>query len=516
MRRLIICCDGTWCDPDVESVTNVGRFYNALSDQDSSGRRQLACYQPGVGTTGGVLRRMLGGAVGSGLSDDVMAAYQWLATTYSPGDAVALVGFSRGAYTVRSLAGLVGASGLVDLRERLAAEAGKLVARAYRHYRARDDSPEWREGLAFRYDPRSGGEFPIDFLGVWDTVGSLGVPGYFTGLNLLDPPDRYRFHDMKLNPRIKHGRHALALDERRRPFTPTRWVAPEPGQDIEERWFPGSHMDVGGGHRETALSDRGLQWMIGEAEKHAGLGFHRASVQALSPDPAGLLHNDDRGVFGVLPTVVEPLMQPILEAALQYRPRAVPRVTAEVAEIDPSAVERRRAQPITGGRYRPTQVLAPGESASVGVAAHELWHDTGLYLEPGHYRFSASGQWYDGTGWSGPEGRAVAGLLRHVVGSVLALGLRWYRRLPGQDVAYAPLAPREVDLPWMSLVGYVANDAHPCPGAPNGREHQRIAIGAGAGCEVRSPGYCYAFANDAWGRYGTNRGTVTLTVSRDS
>lgn len=522
-RRLIVCCDGTWCDPDLESVTNVRRLYNALSTAESSGRPQLAYYRPGVGTTGGLVRRVLAGALGTGLSEDIIGAYQWLATTYRPGDSIALFGFSRGAYTARSLGGLIKKSGLPDLGGLDARAAGQLVDRAYSHYRDGDSGNElWREGLDFSYDAHDEAGIPVDFIGVWDTVGSLGVPDYLAGLSALDPARRYNFHDVLLNPFVKHARHALALDEWRRPFTPTLWQSVG-DQDVEQRWFPGSHMDVGGGHPETGLSDLSLNWMIDEAVKTVGLGFHQPTLAKLAPDPEGLLHDDDRGVVGVAPPLVDPLLRPLMEVGLQFRPRAVPAIVAAngagqgdpaAGVLDDSVLARQQAQPITSGPYRPTRVLGQGETATVEVQAHELWNDTGLYLEPGAYRFAPTGQWRSGSAWSGPGG-AVArpGTLRRTIGSAVGEAVGLYRRVFGQRHAHAPLAPRELDMPWMSLVGYVANASVGAEDDPH-RDHERVEIGTGVVQEVARAGYFYAFANDAWGFYGNNAGTVTLTVTR--
>ncbi|MGI5466236.1 DUF2235 domain-containing protein [Streptomyces sp. CA-132043] len=249
-QRLVVCCDGTWFDPSMASVSNVRRLHNALRATDADGSPQRSHYEPGVGTEGGVLRRLLGGALGAGLSQDILDAYQWLVTAYRPGDAIALFGFSRGAYTARSLAGLITASGLIDIGGLDASTVGRHVRRAYVHYRAREEGRRWRTGLRFGFDPDDAAAMPVDFIGVWDTVGSLGIPNYLAGINLLVPARRLEFrHNVRLNPHIKHARHAVAMDERRRPFTPTLWdnTAADHDQDIEQRFFPGSHMDVGGG-----------------------------------------------------------------------------------------------------------------------------------------------------------------------------------------------------------------------------------------------------------------------------
>ncbi|MBZ4015039.1 DUF2235 domain-containing protein [Streptomyces purpurogeneiscleroticus] len=530
-QRLVVCCDGTWFDPSMASASNVRRLHNALLPTDADGRPQRSHYEPGVGTEGGLLRRLLGGAAGAGLSQDILDAYQWLATAYQPGDSIALFGFSRGAYTARSLAGLITASGLIDLDGLNAATAGRHVHRAYAHYRARENDRRWRTGLHFRFDPDDATAMPVDFIGVWDTVGSLGIPTHLAGINLLVPMKRLEFrHNVNLNPHIQHARHALAMDERRRPFTPTLWENTVPGQDVEQRWFPGSHMDVGGGHLRTGLSDGALQWMVDEAARTAGLRFSPHSLRQIVPDPVDVQHDDNRGVFNVVPLLTEPLLDTLLQIVWQLRPRAVPPlVAADSAEqhvrvtqtLDPSVRQRQEQQPITSGPYRSGRLLRVGQTATIEVFARELWNDTGLYLEPGSYRFQATGQWLDGWIWSGPEGttgwdRFRPTVLPRHIGTLIGQGVRIYRSVTGQQEATAPGAPREVDLPWMCLVGYIANDAEHVQGAPGNRGHERIALGSHTTHQVSQAGYFYAYANDAWGFYGNNRGSVHLTVTRSA
>ncbi|GGX90270.1 hypothetical protein GCM10010358_50290 [Streptomyces minutiscleroticus] len=529
-QRLIVCCDGTWLGPDVASVSNVRRVYNALMPTDVNGVPQLSHYEPGAGTEGGVLRRLLGAGFAVGLSNDVLDAYQWLSAAYRPGDSVALFGFSRGAYTARSLAGLIAASGLIDIGAYDAPTAGRHLTRAHLHYRAGDSGRRWRKGLRFRFDPDDEAAFPVDFIGVWDTVGARGIPGNLAGIGLLTPARGLRFHDVRLNRHVKHARHALALDEPRRPFTATLWEPAEAHQDVEQRWFPGSHMDVGGGHRRAGLSDGALKWMVEEAEKTVGLRFSQYALSQIRPDPADVLHDDHRGVSGAVPFLAEPVLGTLEQVVWQSRPRAVPPVLPAgnsvqplppTQTLDPSVRERQQRQPITGGSYRPTRVLTPGDTATVEIHARDLWNDTGLHLEPGSYTFRAEGQWLAAWTWSDPGG--VRGLRRFEptalprrIGDVIDQGVRVYRALTGQREATVVGASREVDLPWMYLVGYVANDAERVRGVPGGKGHERIPIGRGTTHEVKRPGYFYAYANDAWGFYGSHRGSVRLTVVRKS
>jgi uncharacterized protein (DUF2235 family) len=238
--------------------------YKVLAEKTEDGAEQLPYYHPGVGTKGGLMDWLLGGVAGVGLSRDVMEAYHWLTTTYQQQDRIALFGFSRGAYTARSIAGMIATCGLIDTTGLDEATTWRRIEYIYQHrYRAgRDAHPHWRAELSFSYDPARADQIPVHFIGVWDTVGSLGIPDYLDWLNIVDSPRRYEFHDVTLNPHVRHARHAVAMDEFRGPFVPTLWSEPAPGQDLEQVWFPGSHQDVGGGNLHTGLSDGALQWMI--------------------------------------------------------------------------------------------------------------------------------------------------------------------------------------------------------------------------------------------------------------
>jgi hypothetical protein len=520
MRQLIVCCDGTWNTPEDKSVTNVRRLYNALADKNENDDPQLAYYQPGVGT---MRNRLLGGGVGLGLSRNVMDAYLWLATRYEPGDRIALFGFSRGAYTARSLAGMISACGLIDTTKMRAAEIWPRIRELYtRGYRQRVGGDlDWRDGFTFRWDPVHAEDIPVNLIGVWDTVGALGIPDYLGWLNLLDPLHRYDFHDLRLNPHIKHGRHAVAMDERRKPYAPAMWDEPMRGQDIKQVWFPGSHKDVGGGHPERGLSDGALRWMIDEARDTIHLGFHKGTVEdQISPDPLDILHDDDRGMVGLLEPVVDPALKPLMEVFLQPRPRAVPRIepNSPSPHLHESVYERHQNPTITGGPYRPTRVLAPEQEKTIEVFAHDPWNETGLYLEPGDYMFIAEGVWQDGAMLCGPGGAPGPGGANPLAEGVRLLGRVWnggrrlFRFVSGNKMADFIGTRREPELPWMSMVGVVANDAV----SVNGRahDHERIPIGTGTRCRVTKGGYLYAFANDAWGFYRNNQGSIRLTVTR--
>jgi uncharacterized protein (DUF2235 family) len=289
MKNLAIFCDGTWNYLDATEPTNVAILSRSLRPQTEDGVRQVAIYLPGVGTRkekAGMVEtavdRVTGGAFGWGLNGRIEAAYREVAEHYEPGDRLFLFGFSRGAYTARSLAGLMRNCGLP------APETMKRIPEAMRMYRDRLPSshPDAPGPLRFRagFSPgfatsetdrlvRKGpvGMLTVDYLGVWDTVGALGVPDQFAGLAGAFN-GKYKFHDLRLSSMVKAARHAVAIDERRKTFPPTLWDnltdlnRDQAAQPYRQEWFPGVHGGVGGGGPVRGLSNAALLWVAEGAE----------------------------------------------------------------------------------------------------------------------------------------------------------------------------------------------------------------------------------------------------------
>jgi hypothetical protein len=265
MKRLIVCCDGTWNAPDGAHLTNIEKIARTVQTDPgpAGGTYQLVYYAAGVGTNSYKADKILGGAFGFGLLHNVIACYRFLAQNYEPGDEIFIFGFSRGAYTARSLGGMIARVGLLT-KESLVDERLPTAVLLYQ----RKDMPTGvlGEGVEeFKHDHCS--DAKVNFLGVFDTVGALGVPG------LKRAP---KFHDVQLGADVVCARHALAIDELRLKFVPTFWEAREkaPTEDdrVKQVWFEGAHSDVGGGYGDTGLSDTSLLWMATEA--HAkGLVF---------------------------------------------------------------------------------------------------------------------------------------------------------------------------------------------------------------------------------------------------
>ncbi|KAL9027664.1 MAG: hypothetical protein Q9196_003852 [Gyalolechia fulgens] len=261
--------------------SNVTRIGQAVKAKSSDGVPQVVFYQPGVGTEGGIVNKIIGGATAKGLSQNIREAYAFLAHNYSNGDEIFLIGFSRGAFTARSVAGLVGGiglltkSGLPDLAE---------VFKDFQHRRdpnyvpANPDipfprkpsasDPRYRETMAREGLTRLG--IKIKVVGVFDTVGSLGIPriGSLEKLGLQRRDTReFFFYDTSLDNCIENAYQALALDENRSAFTPAVWEKPPSNTtNLRQVWFPGSHSNIGGGYPDQGMANITLAWMISQLE----------------------------------------------------------------------------------------------------------------------------------------------------------------------------------------------------------------------------------------------------------
>lgn len=295
MKRIISCSDGTWNKPGmkdrgVDVKTNVAKMYESICSKGKNEVPQVKIYDQGVGTGYTWKDRMLGGATGAGIDKNIRDVYEFFVLNYEPGDEIYLFGFSRGAYTARSIAGFIRNCGI------LRKENIHLVEKAYNLYRDRNDytRPDSDLMKSFRAAYCVENISPIHFIGVWDTVGALGIPLPWYKLANLQ---RYKFHDVKLSSFVRHAYHALAVDERRVLFSPTLWeksntVKEDPlhPQKMEQRWFAGVHSNIGGGYVDCALSNHCLQWLIDKAEA-AGLCFNEPPLIKETDYDKGELRN---------------------------------------------------------------------------------------------------------------------------------------------------------------------------------------------------------------------------------
>jgi len=261
MRKLVMCFDGTW--NSVKDQTNVSRIHAAIPsipEQTDKSAPQLKYYDEGVGTHFGSYIR--GGVLGYGLTRNIRDGYAWLIRHWQEGDQLFLFGFSRGAFTARSLAGMIGKCGIVQEKdptqgehERIqkAKEMATRITKMYKLSNKNGSDPMQELGPDTR-------DVNIHFIGVWDTVGALGVP--FMNLKISE-----RFHDTKLGGKVDFAYHALAIDENRKDYMATLWthIPDHTRQVVEQRWFPGAHANVGGGYEDDLLPETPLAWIA----KHA-------------------------------------------------------------------------------------------------------------------------------------------------------------------------------------------------------------------------------------------------------
>ena len=302
MKRIIICTDGTWNRPE-ENIeedfpTNVLKLARGIAPADANGVKQVVFYDWGLGS---YHNELAGGALGAGLEKNVMDGYRFLVHNYEPGDEIYLFGFSRGAYTVRSLCGLLNNCNILKGVE------SNRIEEAFELYKNPDHTPmddytvDWRNKYAIKDSNK------ITFVGVWDTVGAVGLPFSFFGLI----KDKHCFYDKKLGSNVTTARHALSLDEIRDDFEPTIWE-PNNNVDLRQVWFAGVHSDVGGGYKTdpdgTTLADIPLLWLMREA-KLKGLAFE-GFLSAPTLNPTAVQHNEYKGFMRLLGKYVREIPDP--------------------------------------------------------------------------------------------------------------------------------------------------------------------------------------------------------------
>lgn len=285
MKRILIFADGTWQSPRKTYPTNVLRMARAVKPVDSIGNDQVVFYDWGVGTD---RKKFSGGLSGVGINKNIQDCYRFIVQNYDPNDELYFFGFSRGAYTVRSLGGFIRNCGILKRKH------ANRIHEAFDLYRAREASthPNSPKPKAFRKRYAVADKSRIRFIGVWDTVGALGIPIPFLGA-LGD--ERYLFHDVEPSSIVDVARQALAIDENREDFQPAIWVE-KAGLDLLQVWFAGAHSDVGGGYKTRGLSDIAIKWLLDEA-RAAGLEMETHLTSSIAPKPSDRLHNERKGIY---------------------------------------------------------------------------------------------------------------------------------------------------------------------------------------------------------------------------
>ena len=325
-KRIVLACDGTWNTPDQRDKgereglwayllrqvcpgsseekpegyhrgkrkpTNVVKLIRAVLPRDANGKVQVSFYDKGVGTHWGI-SKWVEGATGYGVSRNIIETYQFLCLNYEVGDEIFIFGFSRGAFTARSLVGLLTKVGVLP-KEHLF-----FSPEAYELYRKQADATAFRQ----RHECL---EARVRFLGVFDTVGALGIPvgilNYFTR-------HLHRFHDVSLSPIVDHAFHALALDERRKQFAPTLWRPENPilPARMEQVWYAGVHSNVGGGYEPDGLANITLHSMKKRA-KALGLAFDDDFLAKYRSHPEGTMRESRKGIYRLTRELHRPVLQ---------------------------------------------------------------------------------------------------------------------------------------------------------------------------------------------------------------
>ena len=324
-KQIVFCADGTWNGPDKDddddvqsNVTNVFKLFSALDgtlslntirnadEQEKvlggTSPAQVAKYIHGVGDSRNPIVKLMGGAFGAGMIARIVRGFTFISRNYVPGDAIVIVGFSRGAYTARALAGMIASEGL--LAQSLTQDktnAYRLGARVWYRYRQRTNSTQTSilDKLTQIADDLPGflsrGSFDASQLvtvdqlrsvAVWDTVGALGLPLYFKDQRI----DAFKFTNTSLSTKVQSGFHAISADEQRGDFLPTLWDA---AANVTQVAFAGAHADVGGGYptsnHESELSDIALGWMVSRLQS-VGVKFTQPIFDPYNPSPTGTAH----------------------------------------------------------------------------------------------------------------------------------------------------------------------------------------------------------------------------------
>lgn len=365
-KKLVIFFDGTWNRADQESEdgklcpTNIAKLFIATLPRDEQGNEQIIYYMPGVGAK--TSERIRGGGFGFGISDNIKTGYKFLVSNYEDGDDIYIFGFSRGAYTARSLAGLIRNVGILT-RDKL-----YLIDKAYMIYKNKTEDwyPDSPNSVAFKEQHTWANE-RVKFLGVFDTVGALGVPfGIVLGW-IVEKIFGCSFHDTQLSWIIENAYHAVAIDERRLIFQPTLMTPSEKhtAESFEQKWFPGVHSNVGGGYTNTGLSDTGLKWMAEKAQKHGlNLDLGKITNPVVAPDIKETPNNSQTlmyqitavlfvklpGYLGLVPKQYKHTLPDIQWNGDYIRPIANP------ADIHESVFEKIEQ---SAGQYQPPNVKKP-------------------------------------------------------------------------------------------------------------------------------------------------------------
>jgi len=332
MKRIAICADGTWNVRDQideetgkRRPTNVTKVARAILTSAADGTDQIVYYHDGIGTSGGAVDRHTDGAFGHGMEDNVRDLYRFIVYNYEANDELYFFGFSRGAFTVRTLAGFMNKVGLIEKDD------DYYVPEIYACYENNvvRDSAEWQQ--AFHNVKGTRPCPPFHFIGVWDTVGALGAPGF---LGQVFNSKKYQYHDIGLNPNILNAYHAVAIDERRKPFAQNMWKRPAGWTGkLEQAWFAGVHSNVAGGYAPDGLANEALHWIVEKAES-LGLEFDKPFLKHYRPCFNSAMRDSMTLMYQVMGPHVRPIGEHAADGEFVHK-SAVDRLNLPECAYDP-------------------------------------------------------------------------------------------------------------------------------------------------------------------------------------
>ena len=513
-KQLIVCCDGTWQNINSIYPTNVAKLFQAIPVSSDN----LVFYGEGVGT-GNWADRIFGGALGWGLDKNIQDAYRFVCSNYAAGDRIYLFGFSRGAYTVRSLVGLMRAVGIIP---RLGI---RHIPKAYTAYQDAKSKPSNRRDLKLRetdeqlqkfrqdsvreYGDDYHEEVEITFLGCWDTVGALGIPDQIPWLPLDQIINRkYQFHNTKLSSKILYARHAVSIDENRKEFDVTRMEPAENAPNrVKQEWFPGGHGCIGGGTKANSpLANAALLWMMDEVEAlNLGLKFNRSQIEdGVDTDPSIFFSNNL--AFPYTPNDRKILDTDTLHSSVErrwqicacYRPKSLESISFEPQLNESSQLTTDRS-------------LAVGEKVEFVVMAQQCENPTSIIIENGaNYTIQVSPRqvWQDAqicsnaTGWmiERSDGECHIRAMENQKVSDLQGGFYQLSR----NLTRLPQAE------WMELLFEIAGEKYRLDRCDLGDRKLSLEFTA------TTSGQLIAYANDVPGFYPNNQGWIFATITRIS
>ncbi|KIJ32054.1 hypothetical protein M422DRAFT_185034 [Sphaerobolus stellatus SS14] len=356
-KRIVVCCDGTWQDGVVDKYryqyTNILKISRLLDHQDyrkNPAIHQIVFYQPGIGSAQNFYSEYVEGTTGASLAEKVQEAYAFIAHNYQPGDEIFLFGFSRGAYTARMVAGYIGQIGVLDRKDM---DHFADIFIAYQKKGNTSDEQEKQANIEAlkkyqkilekgrtRADPDGDG-FAVKCVGVFDTVGSVGLPEELTFNKKFK--QLFSFPDKLLGPHVQYAFHAMALNETRADFNVAKFIQTDEGrakgQVLKQVWFTGSHADIGGGWQSHDLSDITLAWMLSNIEPMLATDrkYMKHLLSPVAPWGKQMPHDPAVGIFKLareiqrtVPTITDDKTHEYIHPSVQEQDVVSPKVTTNI------------------------------------------------------------------------------------------------------------------------------------------------------------------------------------------